>query len=168
MKKLTLIALALILMLCSSAFAQGSTCESKGSAIIPHYETRIISGTNMYWSMINLSNISDSDVTVTVKLFDHTGVRATGPFLVFVGSSYDNTSQVVGNGVDPFVIPAGETRQLSVYNNTRFLMGYGTIDWCSDNARQAKALVGSVRSYALEGTTRSYGSEAFLNAGQPF
>ncbi|WP_147820129.1 hypothetical protein [Salidesulfovibrio onnuriiensis] len=168
-KMMTVIVSAVLaVLLCGSAFAV-ETCESKGSAIVPHIQYRNQgAANNRFWDTINLSNISGSDVIVTVKLYDHAGGRVAGRFGVYKGSTTDTSINTVATGVETFALPAGETRMLTVFKDGEYFMGYGIIEWCSADEKLGKALTGTVRHYGLNGAAGTYSGEYVLNGGQPF
>lgn len=159
-------ALALVALLCGTAFAE--TCASKGSTVIPSVRYRLYSSTHQYWHSLDLSNISGSDVTCTVKLFDHTGAQVTDNIIVKEGSTSSTAFTTLPVANNTFDIPAGRSRHVIIYKENSNFVGYGVIEWCSTDPRLSKALVGTVQRFGINNTNGSYGGEYPLNAAQPF
>lgn len=111
-------------------FQIGSALAGSGSSVIPWWAR----DTNTM-TFINVSNISDSQVKVCIKLFDHTGsLYTTGVTagLAFVGNPVNSSCAT---------LEAKQTGSISVAKTTApNINGYGTIEW-SSTGDQSVAMV---------------------------
>ncbi|WP_147822609.1 hypothetical protein [Salidesulfovibrio onnuriiensis] len=167
MKKLML-ALAMVVMLSSAAFAQETTA-SMGSVVVPRLESHKASSALSSWTCINLTNLSDSDVTVTIKAFDHDGTRVKNRFSILKGTmGAGKNFTYVARQVETFVVPAKNTRRATFWVDDRVFMGYAVIEWRSSDADLSQPLIGTSRFFRTYSSTDTPASEIYINNGQPF
>jgi len=165
MKKL-MFALAMVMLLCGTAFAE-DCFNAKGSAIVPCVMARYHSSSYFVKTNFTISNITDSDVTCRVKVFDHDGNDVSTNCSVSTGS--DSTSyKKLSTGVNEFVIPAHSTRIYNFFKNNmaKSIAGYAVIEWTSSNENLRKAIVATTRMNGVAG--QFYSNMSFINNGQPF
>lgn len=165
MKRLML-ALAMTMLLSVTAFAQ-ECFNAQGSALVPGLQYFNNSGSLEINENIFLSNITNSEVTCKVTIYDHDGNDVTVHSTVYTGSQ-DASVPVVATGTGTFKIPAHSTRFLRFYDSAnKNLLAYAVVEWTSTDTRARKALIGVVKTYSRNGSS-SNASKYLINNGQPF
>ncbi|WP_421901227.1 hypothetical protein [Maridesulfovibrio sp.] len=164
--KIMIMAALVTLLLGGSAFAQ-NTCGSSGSVMLPrvvsHYESPKYQMTAFF-----LTNTSNSDVDCTFKIYDHNGNRVRNKLTIQTGNISSATyGPVVAQNVDTFTLPAKSSRRVTVSNIGIHLIGYGSLEWCSQEPSLATPLIGSSQYFYRNGDV-TFGSEYLINDGRPF
>ena len=167
MKKITsLLTLACLLMLCSSAFAQG---VSHGSTMIPGIYNYYHSANSYNTSYLFLSNITDEPVQCTFKFYGHDGTDIGSRADIYTGSNTAGVSVEVATQTNTFTIPANGTYQVSLYTtNQQNIFGYAVVEWSSTNPKIAQALIGSHHIYGRSGAGALFRATDVINNGKPF
>ncbi|WP_147820131.1 hypothetical protein [Salidesulfovibrio onnuriiensis] len=169
MKKLILTTLALVLLMSASASATVDCFNTKGSALVPSMYTYYISNTNWRTSLLHITNITDSEVTCKVTVYDGNGNDVSSYSKLLKDSFGAGTNgEVIATGVSTFIIPAQATRVFSFHydNLNKFVMGHAVIEWTSENKTLRKALIAGFRSRAKSGN--NFEAQFPVNNGQPF
>ena len=171
MKKCQYLFLAVVaaLLMCGSAMA--ADFETRGSAVVIGLEAAVITSTNYKKRpKIYVTNISGSDVTCKISLFDHDGNDATS-YTVYTGSSTSYAGALVSSDNAPFTIPAGATREINAWPNVsnENIKGYALIEWSSEASHIRKALAINASLYS-QGTSTGivYQTSLTVIGNQPF
>lgn len=168
MKKVTLCLMSLMVVVLLSSAAFTAECFNvKGSAFVPNIYTYRTSNTNWRNSHMHISNITDSEVTCRVTVYDGDG-NDLSSFSKVLKDGGGTTSTLVTSGTGTFTIPAQSTRVFSFHydNLNKFVMGHATIEWTSTNKTLHKALVAGYRSRTVHNS--SFEAQFAINNGQPF
>ncbi|WP_147822615.1 hypothetical protein [Salidesulfovibrio onnuriiensis] len=164
MKKL-MFAFVLVLLLCGSAVAE-EVFVSHGSAVVTGIQCRKGTWTDVF--NLFVTNISGSEVTVKVTLFDHDGNDRSSICKVSTGSASGNGATSVSTGTGTFTLPAGATRIVAAPSSLNgMIYGHAVIEWTSADSRLKKALMATLQKTISYGD-KSYGFMANVNGGQPF
>ncbi|WP_147820132.1 hypothetical protein [Salidesulfovibrio onnuriiensis] len=168
MKKLMLATVALLMLMSANVLAQ-ECFNTKGSALVPSMYTYYISNTNWRTSLLHISNITDSEVTCRVIVYDGNGNDVSSYSKLLKDSFGAGTNgEVIATGVSTFIIPAQATRVFSFHydNLNKFVMGHAVIEWTSENKTLRQALIAGFRSRAKSGN--NFEAQFPVNNGQPF
>lgn len=164
MKKLML-TLAMIMLLCTAAVAQEAFAP-KGSAIVTGLCTR--SGTWTDNVNIYVTNISGSEISCKVIVFDHDGKDITSHCNVLSGSPSANTATTIAAGTGSFNLSASATRVVNLpHNLSGMVYGHAVIEWTSTDPKVRKALISTVKQMKSR-DSKTYGFSTPVNNGQPF
>jgi len=102
-----------------------------------------------------------------MKIYDHDGNRVHNLLIVQKGNlSSTIYGQIVAQNVDTFSIPAKSTRRVAIGKIGYHLLGYGKLEWTSQDPTLTAPLIG-VSQYYHSGS-QSMTSEHLINNGQPF
>ncbi|WP_147822611.1 hypothetical protein [Salidesulfovibrio onnuriiensis] len=163
MKKLML-ALAMVVMLCASASATVDCFNAKGSALVPSVISRYANDSQFLKTNMDISNITGTEVTCRVKVYDQNGDDVSSNGSVWIGNSIGGFTQLsTGN---TFKIPAHSSRLFSFFTDGKSVNGYAVIEWTSADEDLRKALIAGSRIVGVSGQKCS--SHVLINNGQPF
>ncbi|QJB56149.1 hypothetical protein [Pseudodesulfovibrio sp. zrk46] len=162
--KISLLSLALLMLLCGVAQAQTTCFGAQGGTVVPGLLTYYSSTTANAASHLYVSNVSGSNVTCKVTVFDKDGNDVTASYSqVFSGGTN------VSTGTGTFDLPAGSTRmyRFKTSQGGGSIYAYALIEWKSDDPRLRKALV--AMHYRQQAIGSSYQmSDTSVNGGMPF
>ncbi len=115
----TFILIAVILLICGSAFAENTTFRAQGRAVAPGIFTYFKNAYSYSYTFIQISNITDSAVECKVTILDHDGMDATSRGTIFSGDYVDGkwTPKPSVNG--EFEIPAFGTRTFALMDRSQ-------------------------------------------------
>lgn len=164
MKRL-MIAMLLAVLMCSSAMAAEGCFNAKGSTLVSDVLCRNKSDSQFFKTNLSISNITSSNVTCRVKVYDHNGDDVSTSCSIWVGSPTGSFVSV-SSGKNVFEIPAHSSRIYSFLTDQKSVVGYAVIEWTSDNEDLRKALIATKR---YEGVSREcFAAMCNINSGQPF
>lgn len=134
-------------------FLSFSVFANQGQALIPHFISSANSSCHLH-----VSNISHSDVKVTVDLFDQYGnhyLSNIKTYYAFAGNSPVNQT---------VTLPVKETGAISILSKNSSSVGFGYIRWTSAKD-QHLALIADLH---CDNKTNKTQRSVSINAGLPF
>ncbi|MBG0774165.1 hypothetical protein [Oleidesulfovibrio alaskensis] len=150
----------------SYAVAEDMTFQPRGRALVTGVEAR-----DEAWDFITnlfITNISESDVTCRVTVYDHDGKDVSSLCNVFTGNRIGAPVQLrAGNG--SFALPPGATRMVRIWAQgmVPVVFGHAVIEWTGADAQTDKALIAAIKT-VRSGGGGTYGFMSQVNGGQPF
>lgn len=168
MKKLIVSLLVLILTLCLFGSAYAGSC---GNAVVPGVSLRYAnSHSQIIESVIELSNITDHEVEVTIHVYDHEGALLEGKTSVSTGSHTSPYLSAVTHDMGTFTIPAHGTRAIrySEHSGTYNIIGHAKVTWSTVSDTVSKALIGKVTNMSWNQNNSLGWGTTLINNGQPF
>jgi len=165
------ILLCLVVMVCLLGVA-GTAFGNSGGANIAPFSTGVNNGAN-YYDYILISNITNSDVTVTITLYFSDGTiikdidnnASTGILRATNVSSYSDN---LASASQTFTLGAHQTSNMSLINNSSLTYVYGRIEWSQDNSTTNSLLCNGYTSYWLTGAPTTTFLPIIVNGGLPF
>lgn len=163
MKKL-MIVLAIVILLSSVASAE-ECFNAKGSTLVPSMICHHTNSTQYNSTRLDISNITGTEVTCRVRVYDQDGNDVSSHCTIVKGSSTSSFS-TISTGSNTFSIPAHSSRIYAFSTNGKSVNGYAVIEWTSTDENLRNALIAG---YCYMGVSdKIYSSMAFVNDGQPF
>lgn len=102
--KYILMAMAMIVVMCSSVFAQ-TTFECRGSAVVPGIKTFSSSSSVHSVTTLFVSNITGSDVACKVTVYDHNGNDVSYLCDILTGNDASSSVVTLASGTGEFFLP---------------------------------------------------------------
>ncbi|ACS80986.1 hypothetical protein [Maridesulfovibrio salexigens] len=169
MKRLLILVVMLVMLVCGSAFAQESF-NAQGSVLVPNLQVWFMSSDSWMVPGMSLTNISSVPVQCRVTYYDHDGNELT-----YLEETYTGGSNFVrvATGRD-FDIPAKSTRfnTLRRPSSRMVAYAYAVVEWKSTaDPLLRKALVGGGEQQRLHRTSSGMAltqPRFLINDGEPF
>lgn len=161
----------------SMVFTSNAVFAGSGKAIFPHWMGAYSSPSYFRMSYINCSNITDSELTVSIKFYytnndttytlqDGDDNTTTGAIRASVNTTLTSYDDNPANASVTFKLDGGESTQIYVAP-TSLLFGYGTIEWTQDSDNVCGLVASHLHQY--KNTTYGKGDTMYLiNNGLPF
>ncbi len=151
---------------------------NSGSAHIPPTECYFSSGDLFKRTSINVSNITDSNVEITITLYNHNGILVTDGDNNPSGGNlqahfnYQNYTDNLTDSSLSLTIPANGAVQIWIHGGqgSQSILCSGKIEW-TQQSKAAIALIASIenREFWRDSRRASSGRNALqINNGQPF
>jgi len=138
--------------------------ESAGSGLIPGWQAHHRSSSLQ--TFVTLSNITNSDIRVTVTLFTQDGssyLESTDAGTQLQGSNVNIAELISSNGT---LVPANQSVTISILSAGIERFGYGRVEWKSDDCLD-NAMTGVLFTH-IDVSNRAVGTQIALNGGYPF
>lgn len=149
-----------------------ATADARGAAIIPPYYGYLDGGGSFLGPYVNISNITNSTVTVKITLYKQDGTilydASTNATQGYFGSRYTNNfTEANSDFTATFDIDANETVQVFWPNvgTTLDTVGYGKIEWTIASSKLPVALIAGGFVASTSGESRY---SFVVNNGLPF
>ncbi|WP_147822607.1 hypothetical protein [Salidesulfovibrio onnuriiensis] len=169
MKKLTVLLAAFVFAaaFAGSGFAQEGFTP-RGSAVVPGILVRHGNDNWLNMNILLITNISASDVTCRVTVYDENGNDVSNLCSVSTGAP-GSSVETIAQGTGTFALPPASTRMVYVYRSDmkRAIMGHAVIAWDSENDKLRKALM-AVHRMRTDAGNRGHTGAIAVNGGQAF
>ncbi|MFV0420870.1 hypothetical protein [Oleidesulfovibrio sp.] len=163
------LAFGVVLTLCSALFAMemdGTAYKPKGRALVTGIEAR-----DSAWDFISnifITNVSDTEVTCRITVYNHIGENVSSLCNVYTGSTSGSPVELTSGG-NEFRLPPANTRMVQVWapGMMPVVFGHAVIEWTSESTTVRKALVAALKTVRVNGAS-TYGFMSQINGGEPF
>ena len=151
---------------------------NSGQAIIPTNQSYFTSNDNFQRSIINVSNITNKPVTITIKIYNQDGnLVIDGDGSETTGNmrgvhSFTNYSESLTGKTVEFTLAANGSAGIYLLGDSGStdLLSYGTIKW-QQNSKATVALIANISSNRfsrISGQQSSGKTQMEINGGLPF
>ncbi|MGL1864225.1 MAG: hypothetical protein OCC46_17045 [Pseudodesulfovibrio sp.] len=167
MKNWKYLMLALAVTMIVGTAASASAFEARGSAVVTGMQARDSTWDDI--SNIYVTNITGSDVSCRITVYDHNGNDVTSLCKVYTGASAGGGMVLVSSGTGTLDLPASNSRsiQFSKSGAAGIIIGHAVIEWSSEDTKLRKALIANMWKIQASGD-KTYGSMVTINGGQSF
>lgn len=164
---LILTIISIFFLFCGTALAVGF--NARGSAVVNGVKLTSSGSTTYIETRIYVTNITGSQVTGRVTIYDQDGNDVTSYCSVYTGDQSSKNIKLLESGTGTFELPAASTRvvRFCKANLNKCIVGHAVIEWSSDDTHLRKALIATSMRIKYQ-TDQAFSTMVTANGGNSF